>query len=272
MVLRLFMAGLPVRWRVRRGGAVFACVLALLTPGLAQAQTNNDPLEPINRVIFGFNQILDGLILEPLSVLYGLVLPQPARQGIHNVLNNLKEPVVFANDLLQGQPDKAGDTLARFMINTSVGGLGLFDIATPLGHPQRWNDFGRTLGTYGVGSGPYLVLPFYGPSSPRDATGLAVDGFVLDPAGYLLPTSARMAQIGLGAVDTRYSYAATINDLKANSLDFYATTRTVYLQHRAAQIGGPATPGSNKAYEDIFNENVDNGSGGSSGGGAPSGK
>jgi phospholipid-binding lipoprotein MlaA len=185
-----------------------------------------------------------------------MVVPARARTSVHNALSNLGEPVIFANDLLQGKTDDAGQSLARFMLNSSLGGLGLFDPATSLGHPYHTNDFGLTLAHYGAGAGPYLVLPIFGPSNPRDAVGFGVDSFVLDPVAYIAPTDVRLGLAAARGIDTRYRFGPALDDLKANSLDFYATVRTVSQQHRAAQVSG-TSPGANQAYEDIFNENFD---------------
>ncbi len=248
-----------IQGRSRRSatiGAVLALGLAVQLVAAGARAAEGDPLEPVNRAIFNFNDVLDGLILGPISTLYGMVVPARARASVHNALSNLGEPVIFANDLLQGNTDDAGQTLARFMINSSLGAFGLFDPATTLGHPYQSNDFGLTLAHYGMGPGPYLVLPVFGPSNPRDAAGLAVDGFVLDPVAYIAPTDVRLGIAVARGIDTRYQLGPSLADLKANSLDYYATVRTVAQQHRAAQVSR-ATPGANQAYEDIFNENFD---------------
>ncbi len=142
---------------------------------LAEFRANNDPLEPFNRQMFGVHQVIDRNVLRPATVAYR-VLPDPVRSSVRNVLNNLRTPVVLLNDMLQGQPVRGGDTLGRFVINTTLGLGGLFDVAdTYFGVPVHYEDFGQTLATFGVGEGPFLFIPVLGPSNPRDLTGAIVD-------------------------------------------------------------------------------------------------
>lgn len=241
----------------RTGRAALLAALLVAAPPLpASAQDDvNDPLEPFNRMIFSFNELIDLMLLEPASIVYGH-LPSPLRTGVRNVLDNLKGPVVFANDAMQGEGDRAGVTLARFMINSSIGILGLFDLATEFGYPRHHEDFGQTLARWGTGEGPYLVLPLLGPSNARDTAGILVDGFALDPMAYTAPTDVRIGRAAADGVDTRYRLDPVIRDLRENSIDRYATFRTVYRQRRAAEIANGAAP-SNEAYEDIFNEGLD---------------
>ena len=240
-----------------------ACALvAALLPGIsttAVAQDEiNDPIEPLNRAVFAFNQTIDGLILDPAQQIYGYVVPDPAKRGVRNFLNNLRAPLVFINDLLQGERERAGITLGRFLVNTTLGVGGVFDFASVVGMDAAHSeDFGQTLGAHGVGPGPYVVLPLLGPSSARDALGLAVDTFLLDPSAYVLSSEAALARRGTDAVDTRYRLDPAIDDLEASSLDLYAGYRTVYLQRRAAEIRNGAAPTEDAAYEDIFNEDFE---------------
>jgi phospholipid-binding lipoprotein MlaA len=240
----------------RRRAAVLAWLLAACLASPAAAQDDaNDPLEPFNRTIFSFNELIDLMLLEPVSIVYGH-LPSPVRTGVRNVLDNLRSPVILANDAMQGEGDRAGVTLARFMINSSLGILGLFDMATAFGYPKHQEDFGQTLARWGTGEGPYLVLPLLGPSNARDTVGIVVDGFALDPMAYLAPTDVRIGRYATDGVDTRYRLDPAIRDLRQNSIDRYAAFRTVYRQRRAAEIANGAPP-SSEAYEDIFNEGVD---------------
>lgn len=243
--------------RPRRHFLLAAAALCVVAAAPAHAQDNvNDPIEPFNRMVFSFNELIDLMFLEPASIVYGH-LPSPVRTGVRNVLDNLRAPVVFANDAMQGEGDRAGVTLARFMINSSVGMLGLFDMASEFGYPKHHEDFGQTLGRWGTGEGPYLVLPLFGPSSVRDASGLVVDGFFLDPMAYVAPTDVRIARSVADGVDTRYRLDPVIRDLRENSIDRYATFRTVYRQRRAAEIANGRSGAPDEAYEDIFNEGVD---------------
>jgi phospholipid-binding lipoprotein MlaA len=219
---------------------------------LAEADDPNDPFEPVNRAIYGFNDVVDGLVLKPVSTAYG-TLPSPVRTGVRNFLDNLRAPVVFVNDVASGDRERAGVTLGRFMINTFMGGAGLFDVAAAFGYPKHTDDFGLTLGRYGIGEGPYLVLPILGPSSPRDAFGLAIDAFLFDPVFYLAPLDVRLGRTAVDGVDTRERLDPAITDVKKNSLDPYATFRSVYRQRRAAQLQR-GTPVTDETYESIFNE------------------
>lgn len=254
---RLSSIGLPAL--VRRGRPLLlALVLALPIAGCAtpppksdveayaEWQEINDPLEPFNRVVFEFNRFLDGLFLKPLAEFYKLLLPPPVQTGVHNVLTNLREPVTFFNNLLQGDGSQALNTLGRFTINSTAGVGGFVDWATPWGLPHRDEDFGQTLAVWGVGEGPYLVLPLLGPSNPRDVLGIAVDSAVLDPFGilasYLIWNESELLRIlsftrtGLTAVDARARNYDALNDIEKNSLDFYATMRSLSRQFRAAAI------------------------------------
>ncbi|TVR78276.1 MAG: VacJ family lipoprotein [Rhodospirillales bacterium] len=205
----------------------------------------NDPLEPFNRVVFEFNQAFDTMLLKPLAIFYRDILPPPLTRGIHNTLNNLRSPVILFNDLLQGRPDRAGTTLARFMVNTTLGVGGVHDAATNLGWERHEADFGQTLAVWGLGEGPYLVLPFLGPSNPRDAVGLGVDSTVLDPLGFINiavsdPDTAlkvfNYSRTGTYAVDRRSRVIDALDDLERTSLDFYAALRSAVRQSRRSFI------------------------------------
>ncbi|MDF1587358.1 MlaA family lipoprotein [Marinimicrococcus flavescens] len=237
------------------GGAA-AALLAVLVGGCASGPSGGiaDPLEPLNRAVFRFNEVADGLVIEPAAELYGLVVPEAGRTSLRNFLDNAGSPVVFVNDLLQLERERAGVTLARFMINTFFGGLGLFDAARHFGHVRHEEDFGQTLAVWGVGDGAYLVLPILGPSSLRDATGSAVDGFLLDPAVYIAPSDARLAARVADGVDTRYRLDPVIEDLRANAMDRYATVRTVYQQRRQAAIANGRATAADPDYEAIFQD------------------
>lgn len=238
---------------VRRGGLAAAGVVILgLATAPAIAQNENDPIEPVNRAVFEFNRVLDGLLLEPAARLYRLATPTFVRDGVENFLANLRTPVVLANDLLQGEFKRGELTLGRFMLNTILGFGGLIDVGGWAGMPERHSeDFGQTLAIYGVGEGPYLMLPLLGPSNPRDAVGRVVD-LVFDPLFFLAPTDVGIARFGAEAVSFRERNIETIEELERTSLDFYAATRTLSRQLRANEIrnGAPAP------IEDIYNEDI----------------
>ena len=193
----------------RRARGALACAVLLLallaSSGPARAQSgDDDPLEPMNRVFFEFNRIMDGLLLEPLARIYRGVTPQFFRDAVTNFLDNLNTPVVLANDILQGEPYRAERTLGRFILNTIMGVGGLVDVGGLLGMPERHSeDFGQTLAVYGVGSGPYLMLPLLGPSNVRDTVGQVVD-LAFDPL-----TILGAIDIGIFIVPTEFGLART---------------------------------------------------------------
>ena len=199
----------------------------------------NDPLEPINRVVFSLNNGLDTVILEPAAYIYRYSVPEPARHGAHNILQNLKSPIHITNSLLQGDLDRAGNSTKRMLYNTIMGFGGLFDVASYEGIPYQPEDFGQTLAKWGVGDGAYIVLPIIGPSTLRDAAGLLTDS-LLDPVNYAINQGRHEELIyyrtGTSILDTRERTIETLDDLKANSGDYYATLRSIYTQHRHAAI------------------------------------
>jgi phospholipid-binding lipoprotein MlaA len=219
------------------GACLVLCACATKDPAsLAQ----NDPWEPGNRAVFAFDVKLDHAVATPVAKFYRSAVPELARDGIHNALTNLNAPVVLVNDSLQLDGDKAGDTLGRFMVNSTVGLAGLIDVATKLGIPYHDNDFGITLGKAGAAEGSYLVLPFAGPRPPRDLVGTGVDiGF--DPLTYMSWNNSTLYMIirnGLGVLDSRAASIDAVQTIERSSIDFYATTRSLYRQNRAAQIRG----------------------------------
>jgi len=241
---------MPAVWAV-----AFGWYLGSAQPVAAQAY---DPFEPVNRAIFEFNRVIDGMFIDPAQQVYGFVVPDPAKTGVRNFLDNLRGPVIFINDILQGERDRAGTTLSRFMINSTIGILGIFDAATALGFDERhFEDFGQTLGTYGVGPGPYLVLPILGPSSVRDAVGLGVDTFGFSPYPHVVDNDVLLTRWVVDGVDVRYRLDPALRDLEANSLDLYAAFRSVYQQRREADIRNGAAPVDDSEYEDIFEEEFD---------------
>lgn len=194
-----------------------------------------DPLEPVNRALFGFNETVDRFMLEPVAKAYGWVIPDPAKNAVQRLFTNLNSPSILVNDVLQLNPKRAGTTLTRFVVNSTVGVGGLFDVAGALGLEGHHTDFGQTLAFVGLGSGPYLVMPVLGPSTARDAVGGVVDMF-LRPQTYLLGMGPLMVWGGSFAVVTRESYLDELAELRASSVDYYATVRNVYFQRRAEQL------------------------------------
>jgi phospholipid-binding lipoprotein MlaA len=216
-----------------------AVLIALGSAGCATVPSNqNDPYEPTNRKIFALNESLDKNVMLPVAKFYSRAVPWPARDGTHNFLANLDVPVTFANDVLQGEASRAADSFGRFVINSSVGIGGLIDVAGKAGVEEHKSDFGETLGVYGVGEGPYLVLPMLGPSNPRDALGYGVD-IVMDPSTWISWRSSIFYKLGRDAVkivDERAQNIETIAEIERTSVDVYATERSLYRQHREAEI------------------------------------
>jgi len=154
------------------------CVLLLIATGCATNPPNGpvyDPWEKTNRKIFKFNTHLDNYLLKPVARAYRKVLPDPVENGVSNFFSNLDDVNVLANDILQGKPEKAGNAATRFAINSVFGVFGLFDVSTRAGLPKHYENFGQTLGVWGVGEGPYVVLPLFGPNNLRSTTGLVVE-------------------------------------------------------------------------------------------------
>jgi phospholipid-binding lipoprotein MlaA len=202
-------------------------------------QSDSDPYEEANRSVFKFNNALYRDALIPAAKAYRTVLPSPIRRSVHNFLQYLNGPDIFANDVLQGRADLAGNTLGRLVVNTTFGLGGLLDIASVMGIPYHTNDFGITLATWGLYSGPYLVVPVLGPSNPRQLVGRVADSFgdpgdyVASQHGYLWAAVVRDAAAG---IDTLSRNLDSLEDIEKTSLDYYATIRSLYWQRRAAEI------------------------------------
>jgi phospholipid-binding lipoprotein MlaA len=201
----------------------------------------NDPLENTNRKIFEFNQVVDRNVLVPVAKAYRTALPDPVRDSVRDFLNNLREPLVFVNDTLQGQFERAGTTVGRFVLNSTIGMGGLVDVAGRWGIPYHEEDLGLTLGSWGIPEGPYLVVPILGPSTPRDLGGQVAEGFG-DPWNILVTGSPwtlywiPYVRGGVSGIDQRSRFIETLADIERTSLDYYATIRSLYRQRRAALI------------------------------------
>ena len=210
-----------------------------------------DPLEPMNRVIFTFNEALDTTLLKPLSNAYDFVTPRVVQNRVNNFFGNLDDVGAFANSLLQLEFKQSLQVLARVINNTVFGLGGLFDVATPMGNPKIHADFGSTLEHYGVKSGPYVVLPFFGPSTVRDAAGRVVDS-ALYPPTYLEPERDRWIAYGVDTLQGRANLLKAEKALDPES-DRYALIRDTWLQYRWAQLyGDAARDAQQSAMDDIF--------------------
>ncbi|EKE77352.1 MlaA family lipoprotein [Oceanibaculum indicum] len=243
-------------WRFLAGRAT--ALSGLLAVGLLAGCANmadegraeaNDPLEIPNRFVFALNETVDTFVLRPVAVTYRDWMPEPGKDMVRNLVDYLTSPVILANDVFQGEWERAGVTSKRFFLNSFSAGL--YDIAALEGYEKHSEDFGQTLAVYGVPEGPYLVLPLIGPSNPRDAVGLAVD-MVLDPLNWYAWNTDRewigYSRAAANAVDARARSIEALDDVKANNFDYYAAIRSLYRQRRDVEIrnnrgtdGGSAT-------------------------------
>lgn len=200
-----------------------------------------DRFERMNRSVYGFNDALDRNVARPVAVAYQKTLPRPVQTGISNFFENITYPVTMINDLLQGKPKAFVRDTTRFIVNTTFGIGGLFDPATQMGLAAGDEDFGQTLGRWGVPAGPYLVLPILGPSTVRDVFGTAADQFA-DPTNYVKDDAVRYGLTALDLLETRVTLLGTDNLLQ-RAFDPYVFLRNAYLQRRQFQItdGRPAT-------------------------------
>jgi phospholipid-binding lipoprotein MlaA len=215
-----------------------------------------DPLESINRSIFYINNELDILILRPVARAYLDYVPRYARARVGDMRRNLGTPLTAVNDVLQGQFERAGTAVSRFAINVLIGFGGFFDVADRLGLEHHREDLGQTLAVWGVDSGPYLVIPLFGPTTVRDFAADFADGYI-SPLGYVIPSYNEYAKLGVKAVTTVHARASTLDEteaLESTSLDFYSAVRSLYFQNRDYEIrnGEPLPP------SDLF-EDIDNG-------------
>ncbi len=214
----------------------------------------HDPIEPFNRVVFEVNDFLDRLLGRPLAELYRATVPPPLRDRIAGIVGNMSEPVVFANNVLQGSFDSAATTLGRFAVNTTLGAGGMFEVANSLDLPPQEGDFGQTLHVWGADEGAYLVLPLVGPSNVRDTVGLGVDT-LMSPWKYLATLGGNatanqfaIANSSANAIVRREENIEALDALRQGSLDLYAQLRSVYRQHRAKQLG--VAPNSMPMFDD----------------------
>lgn len=232
----LLLAGCATAPRPQATGAA--------APAAHAQAARRDPLEGVNRGLYRLGDALDRAIVRPIVSGYRRIAPRPVRRAVHNVVQNLDEPVVFANDVLQLHPKAAAVTAVRFFANSTVGVAGVFDAASTAGLPHHDNGFGSTLGRYGVAPGPYMYVPILGPTTLRDAFGDGVD-FALDPFSWTKFGGAQtfgVARTGFDLLDRREQAEEDLRRLHATAADPYATLRSVYLQSREAEIKGGEAP------------------------------
>ena len=209
-------------------------LVAALLPACASVKTPDasDPWESFNRSMYNFNEVLDENIMRPVAEAYQEYIPQFIQSGVSHFLDNIDDVFVLVNDLLQFKFEQAVHEFTRILFNTTLGLFGLFDVASDfLGMEKHNEDFGQTLATWGVGNGPYLVLPFFGPSSVRDFAGLVVDS-TYDPIYAISDDSVRWTAIVLRAVNTRSELLKTTDAIEKSGADPYAFTRSAYQQSR----------------------------------------
>jgi phospholipid-binding lipoprotein MlaA len=210
------------------------CVTAgvMLVPFVAQAASEDDPWESVNRPIYKFNDVIDTYALKPLAQGYQYIAPQFVEDGVHNFFQNIGDVRNLANDILQAKPHAAGVDTARLIFNTTFGLLGVIDVGTKMGLQRNDEDFGQTLGYWGVGSGPYVMLPLLGPSTLRDAPSKYVDSYTA-PYRYVDDVPVRNSFYALDIIDTR---ASLLSSEKLISGDKYTFIRNAYLQNREFKV------------------------------------
>ncbi|MCS3902431.1 phospholipid-binding lipoprotein MlaA [Methylohalomonas lacus] len=213
--------------------------LLVLLAGCASSGDPRDPLEGFNRGVYQFNEGADEYVIHPIARGYKTVTPEIVDDGVTNFFGNLGEIVNFVNNLLQFKVEGSIMTVSRFMINTTIGIGGFFDVAGEAGIPRYKEDFGQTLGYWGVGSGPYVVLPLLGPSSVRDTGGLVADGF-LNPIAYIDDDAWQYSLIALGFIDVKADMMRTRDLLSEAALDEYDFVKTAYFERRENQINDDA--------------------------------
>lgn len=221
---------------VKNSLTALGLVLALAACAHVEKEDPRDPLESFNREVFAFNQLADEYAIEPLARGYRYITPQPFRNGINNALYNLREPATFANSLLQAEPQKALNSFSRFFLNSTIGIGGLIDVAQDsAGLKKHSEDFGQTLATWGWTDSTFIVVPFLGPGTIRDALGQIPD-YYAHPVPYFLNAWETAGFSAGEALTQREALLEVTDDVKANSLDPYATYRSLYLQKRDSDI------------------------------------
>jgi phospholipid-binding lipoprotein MlaA len=238
-----------------RGPLTALALAAWAVSGAAHAQEAvSDPWEGFNRDMYAVHDSVDRAVLEPVARGYRAVTPRPVRHGVRNVLRNLRGPVIFANDLLQGQFARAGVTAARFGVNTTIGVVGLFDPAESMGLERHDEDFGQTLAVWGVDAGPYIFVPLLGPTTVRDGAGRIVD-MAFDPLTWARGENVdewRAARGVATGVSAREQVIEAVEDVRRDSVDPYVTLRTSYgLLRESAIQNGPADVQELPEFEDM---------------------
>lgn len=208
-----------------------AVVISGMLGGCATSGNPKDPIEGFNRAMFAFNEGLDTVLIKPVAQGYDAVLPTPVHTGVTNFFGNIADLFIGVNNLLQGKPDQAVSDIGRVLVNSTVGILGLFDVATEMGLEKHDEDFGQTFGRWGVGDGAYVVIPVFGPRTVRDTAGLVLD-VAADPVGNVDHVATRNSLYALRSIDTRADLLPADKVIEEAALDKYAYVRDGYLQRR----------------------------------------
>lgn len=211
--------------------ALLAAALAGMLGGCATSGNSKDPIEGFNRAMFAFNEGLDTVLIKPVAKGYDAVLPTPVRTGVTNFFGNIADLFIGVNNLLQGKPDQAASDIGRVLINSTVGILGIFDVATEAGLEKHEEDFGQTFARWGAGDGAYVVIPFFGPRTVRDTVGLVLD-VKADPVANVNDISTRNWLLALRIVDNRADLLPADKVIEEAALDKYSYIRDGYLQRR----------------------------------------
>ena len=215
---------------------LFVVILLIFQVLGCATQADKDPLESFNRAIYKFNDVADGAIIKPVSKGYKNIAPKFVVKGVNNFFNNIRDVVTVINELLQGKIEYATNSTGRILVNSTIGLLGFIDVHSISGGERRKEDFGQTLGYWGVGPGAYLVLPFAGPSTTRDAVGFVTDTLAFDPISYINNVRGRNQVRILQFIDARTELLNASSIMDEASLDSYAFQRDAYLQYRKALV------------------------------------
>lgn len=240
---------------------LFSLALLSACASVPGGPTEGDPFESYNRAMFSFNDGLDEYILKPVAEGYNTVMPSPVKTGVSNFFSNIGDIFVIINDILQFKFGQAVSDTGRFIINSTIGLYGLIDVSTELGLPKHDEDFGQTFATWGIGKGPYIVLPFFGPKTMRGAAGFVIES-TYDPVYQIKNDDAMWGTVSLRAIDTRYNLLKAGRIVEQAALDKYSFVRDAYLQHRKNLIydGNPPedtnTPLPKSNAEDLELENM----------------
>ena len=243
------------KWGISSLRMVAVLSLVIFVSGCASnryAEDERDPWQGFNRSMYTFNDSLDRAILKPAAKGYQAITPDFVERGVRNFFSNLEDVSVAVNNLLQGKVGDATSDVGRILVNTTIGLLGLFDVASPMGLRKHEEDFGQTLGTWGLSSGPYVVWPIFGPSTLRDTPSLVVDRILLNPLTYVeLKTGERIAIIALDVVSVRAELLSLEETVEDISTDDYTLIRGAYLDRREFLIHDGAPPTDTDLYDEL---------------------